>query len=61
MHSTPGSWKYFKGYVDINAPTIHEAKLSEVLSTLAEKFTLATKPLSVTHRRYSLLSSPKMS
>jgi hypothetical protein len=25
MHSAPGSWKYFKGYVDVDAPTIHEA------------------------------------
>jgi len=25
MHSAPGSWKYFKGYVDVDAPTIHQA------------------------------------
>lgn len=25
MHSAPGSWKYFKGYMDIDAPTIHQA------------------------------------
>jgi hypothetical protein len=25
MHSQPGRWKYYKGYVDIAAPTIHQA------------------------------------
>ena len=25
MHSRPGIWKYYKGYVDIDAPTIHQA------------------------------------
>jgi hypothetical protein len=25
MHSRPGTWKYYKGYVDVDAPTIHEA------------------------------------
>ena len=25
MHSSPGIWKYYKGYVDVDAPTIHQA------------------------------------
>jgi hypothetical protein len=25
MHSSPGGWKYLKGYVDVDAPTIHQA------------------------------------
>ena len=25
MHSKPGMWKYYKGYVDVVAPTIHQA------------------------------------
>jgi len=25
MHSRPGIWKYYKGYVDVDAPTIHQA------------------------------------
>ena len=25
MNSAPGSWKYCKGYVDVDAPTIHQA------------------------------------
>ncbi len=25
MHSKPGMWKYYKGYVDVIAPTIHQA------------------------------------
>ena len=25
MHSRPGIWKCYKGYVDVDAPTIHQA------------------------------------
>ena len=25
MHSRPGIWKYYKGHVDVDAPTIHRA------------------------------------
>jgi len=25
MHSKPGTWKYYKGYVDVDAPTVHQA------------------------------------
>jgi hypothetical protein len=25
MHSRPGIWRYYKGYVDVDAPTIHQA------------------------------------
>jgi len=25
MHSRPGIWKYYKGYMDVYAPTIHQA------------------------------------
>jgi hypothetical protein len=25
MHSRPGNWKYFSGYVDVDAASIHEA------------------------------------
>ena len=25
MHSKPGTWKHYKGYVDVDAPTVHQA------------------------------------
>jgi hypothetical protein len=25
MHSKPGMWEHYKGYVDVDAPTIHQA------------------------------------
>jgi hypothetical protein len=25
MHSKPGSWKFYKGYVDVDAASIHQA------------------------------------
>jgi hypothetical protein len=25
IHSRPGIWKYYKGFVDVDAPTIHQA------------------------------------
>jgi hypothetical protein len=25
MHSTPGTWKYHRGYVDVDAASIHQA------------------------------------
>ncbi len=25
MHSKPGSWKYYRGYVDVDAASIHQA------------------------------------
>ena len=25
MHSKPGNWKYYRGYVDVDAPSIHQA------------------------------------
>ena len=25
MHSKPGNWKYYRGYVDVDAASIHQA------------------------------------
>ena len=38
MHSRPGMWKYYKGYVDVGAPTIHQAVAGAIKKLLTGAF-----------------------
>jgi hypothetical protein len=38
MHSKPGRWTYYKGHVDVDAPTIHQAVARAVRKLLASAF-----------------------